>query len=171
MTAGALFDSILKVLRYLGMLGFLGGLAALSAIWAFGPTPKDIDQWRVLIGAARAVFYACMFSGIIILVIAGSLSWWRRRRELHPARWFRFMIALLIIAIPTLHLSARSVALKLYAAMDAPDLARTARLWDKLGLLYFIALLALTLIAALGILKPRLGSKNQSAGDNRSFQD
>ena len=171
MTPASLFDAALKVFRYLGMLGFLGGLAALSAIWAFGPAPKNIDQWRVLIGAARAVFYACMFSGIIILVIAGSLSWWRRRRELHPARWFRFMIILLIIAIPTLHLSARSVALKLYAAIDAGDLIQTARLWNKLGLLYFIALLALITIAALGILKPRLGSAPHSAGDKRSFQD
>ena len=82
-------DAVLKMLRYLGMLGFLGGLAALSAMWAFGPRPATINEWNILIGAMRPIFYACFFSGIVVLAVAGIISWARHRAQLHGARCSR----------------------------------------------------------------------------------
>jgi hypothetical protein len=154
-----MLDSVLKMLRYIGLLGFLGGLAALSAMWAFGPVPETVEQWRLAIGYMRPIFYACFFAGVVILVIAGGLSWWRHRREFHGQWWFRLMIGLLIIAVPTLHLWARSVAMRLYAAVDEAQLDAATMHWNHLGRLYVIGFFVMLLIAGIGIFKPHLGSR------------
>ena len=82
-------DRALRALRSLGLIGLLGGLAALSALWAFGPRPDTIDGWRMLVSAMRAIFYPCVFAGILILVPVGLTLWWRRRFALRGQRWFR----------------------------------------------------------------------------------
>lgn len=158
-------EMLLKLFRYLGLLGFLGGLAALSAMWAFGPVPTDVAEWRILIGAMRPIFYACFFTGIVILVLAGLISWWRHHRDFNRARWFRVMMAAVVIAVPTLHLSARITALRLYAALDEGQLERALELWNQLGRLYAIGFVVMLMIAAIGVFKPRLGqtSTSQSA--------
>jgi hypothetical protein len=158
-------DSFLKMLRYLGMLGFLGGLAAMSAMWAFGPRPSSVNEWNVLIGAMRPIFYACFFSGIVVLALAGGVSWWRHRKQLHGARWFRVMMTMVVIAIPALHLSARYAALSLYAAIENHELERALELWDRLGRLYLIGFLVMLTIAAIGVFKPRFGQKVGTSND------
>lgn len=154
---GGIFEPTLKLLRCLGMLGFLGGLAAMSAMWAFGPVPQTADQWRIVIGIMRPIFYSCFFAGVIVLVIAGSISWWRHRKNLHRTRWFKVMMASLLIAVPALHLSARFTALRLYAAIDDGRLDEALMMWNRLGWLYVIGFVTLMMIAAIGIMKPRFG--------------
>lgn len=157
-----LAESLLKISRFLGMLGFLGGLAALGSMWAFGSPPRTQPQWELFIGLMRPVFFSCVFMGIVILAFAGTMSWWRHRRKLHRSRWFRVMIVLLLIAVPTLHLSARSIAMQLYAAVDANHLDDAARLWNQLGKYFAIGFIVMLAISAIGILKPTLG-QSQSA--------
>jgi hypothetical protein len=156
-------DSVLKMLRYLGMLGFLGGLAAMSAMWAFGPRPASINEWTVLIGAMRPIFYACFFSGIVVLALAGGISWWKHRVQLHGARWFKVMMLMVVIAIPALHLSARYAARSLYAAIDSGELHRALELWDRLGRLYVVGFIVMLAIAAIGVFKPRFGQKTRTS--------
>lgn len=156
-------DSLLKMLRYLGMLGFLGGLAALSAMWAFGPRPTTEGEWRVLIGAMRPIFFACFFTGIVVLAVAGGISWWKHRAQLHSARWFKVMMALVVIAIPALHLSARSAARALYSAIDRGELDQALQLWDRLGWLFVIGFVVMLVIAAIGVFKPRFGQGSGTA--------
>lgn len=155
-------EAALKMLRYLGMLGFLGGLAALSAMWAFGPVPDNVEGWRLLIGLMRPIFFTCSFMGIVLLVIAGSVSWWRHRRELHAARWFRVMLLMLAFAVPALHLSARTTALKLYAAVQSGELNQAAEYWNRLGWLYLVGFVVMLCISAIGVFKPSLKSQRQS---------
>ncbi|MCI0631223.1 MAG: hypothetical protein L0Y44_11290 [Phycisphaerales bacterium] len=162
-TPSSATDRLLRLLRALGLIGFLGGLAALSAMWAFGPIPQNLEQWHLLIGHVRAVFYTCAFTGIIILVITGITSWLRHRRRLHGARWFRLMLVLLLIVVPASHLSARLTALKLYATIDAGRLDEAARIWHTLGLIYVSSLLALLIIAAIAYLRPRLGQRDRGS--------
>jgi hypothetical protein len=150
-------DAALRFLRYFGLIGFLGGLAALSAMWAFGPVPQTLDQWHMMIAHVKAIFFACSFSGIVLLVIVGSISWWRMRRTLHASRWFRVMMGMLLITIPASHISARWMAEKMYEKIDAGQLEQAADLWRRLGWAYVLSLTALLAIAAIGIAKPRLG--------------
>jgi hypothetical protein len=151
------FDLLLRFLRYVGLIGFIGGLAALSAMWAFGPVPSTIEQWHFLIGHAKSIFFACSFTGIVVLAVVGSISWWRHRRILHSQRWFKLTIGLLAVAIPASHFGARFTAEKLYATVDAGELENALMLWNRLGIFYATATIVMLIIASIAIIKPRMG--------------
>src|SRR5262245_27213275 len=152
-----LIDPILRAFRLLGLIGFLGGLAALSALWAFGPTPASIEQWHIKIAEIKAIFFACSFLGIVILIIVGSISWWRHRRVLNRQRWFRLMIGMLLMAIPASHLWARTTAETLYEVVEAGRMDEAAVLWRQLGTAYTVSLAVMLLIVCIATVKPRLG--------------
>jgi prolipoprotein diacylglyceryltransferase len=148
------FDRTLRLLRALGLSGVLGGLGALSAMWAFGASPETVAEWRLLVGAMRSVFYACVFSGILILVPVGSLLWWRRRAALRGQRWFRALMLVLLVTIPGLHIGARLTSIALRKAVNAGDVARAAELWDRLGWLFFIALIVFLIASWIATARP-----------------
>lgn len=151
------FDLLLRFLRYLGLIGFIGGLASLSAMWAFGPVPQTIEQWHFLIAHAKSIFFACSFTGIVILAVVGAVSWWRHSRVLHRQRWFKLTIGLLALAIPASHFGARYTAEKLYETVDAGKLHEALVLWNRLGVTYLTATIVMLLIASIAIIKPRMG--------------
>ena len=151
------FDVLLRFLRYLGLIGFIGGLAALSAMWAFGPVPNSIEQWQFLIAHVKAIFFTCAFTGIVILAVVGSISWWRHRKVLHGQRWFKLTIGMLAIAIPASHFGARYTAEKLYELVDAGKLEEALLMWNRLGTAYVISTIVMLTIAAIAIIRPRLG--------------
>lgn len=153
-------DNALRLVRFLGLIGFLGGLAALASLWAFGPRPTEADEWHMLIRAMRSIFYPCVFCGIILLVISGLSIWWRRRKALHGLRWFRVMMAMTFIAVPTLHLSARFTMLKLDAMVRQSHLEDAATLWNRLGMLYVVATAVFLAVSIIGMLKPRFGQSD-----------
>lgn len=150
-------DHTLRLLRALGLAGVLGGLGALSAMWAFAQTPENLGEWRLLVSAMRGVFYACVFSGIGILVPVGTILWWRRRAALHGQRWFRVLMLILLLTIPGLHIGARLTSMALRKAVDAGDLTRAADLWNRLGWLFFIAFIVFLLAAWIATARPRFG--------------
>jgi hypothetical protein len=154
-------DRLLRALRSLGLIGVLGGLAALGALWAFGPQPDTIDGWRVLVSAMRAIFYPCVFTGILILVPVGLTLWWRRRAALRGQRWFRVMAVILSISIPALHISARLTSHALRTAVDAGDGVRANVLWNRLGWLFASAFVVLLIAAWIAVTKPRMGQRNR----------
>jgi hypothetical protein len=152
-------DALLKLGRYIGLMGFLGGLAALAAMWFLGRAPQNASEWNMLVELTRAVFLRCMFAGIVVLAVIGSLSWWRHRRRFHRARWFRIMMVALLIAIPSLHLWARFTMLKIRDAVETNNLDAAAELWSRMGTAYLISLIIILAIAAVGIIKPSLGQR------------
>jgi putative copper export protein len=152
-------DVALRIVRFVGLIGFLGGLAALASLWFFGPRPVDADQWHMLILAMRSVFYPCVFAGIVLLIISGTSIWWRRRKDLHGLRWFRVMMVMIVLAVPALHLSARFTMLRLHAMVEAADLEKAAQLWDRLGMLYCVAVVVFLVVSIIGMVKPRLGQR------------
>lgn len=154
--SGAL-DPALRVLLRIGLIGFLGGFAALGSMWAFGSMPDDAAQWKLCISLMRAVFYSCVFAGVVVIAVSGGVLWWRQRRALHAARWFRIMMPLVVLAIPAFHVLGRVTALRLYDAVDEHRLGDAAALWNTLGVTYVSAFLVLTALATIGWIKPRLG--------------
>jgi hypothetical protein len=86
--------------------------------------------------------------------------WWRRRAALRGRRWVRLMIALLVPAIPALHISARLTSNALRAAVDAGDVARAATLWDRLGWLFLAGFVVMLAAAFIATAKPRLGQRD-----------
>jgi hypothetical protein len=153
-------DRLLRMLRSLGLIGLLGGLAALTALWAFGPRPDTPAGWRMLVSGMRAIFYPCGFAGILILVPVGFTLWWRRRNTLRGQRWFRVMAAILVIAIPALHISARVTSLALRTAIDAGDVIGANVLWNRLGWLFASALVVMLVAAWIAVTRPRLGQRD-----------
>ena len=153
-------DHTLRLLRALGLAGVLGGLGALSAMWAFTTVPDDAGQWRILVDAMRAVFYACVFSGILILIPVGGILWWRRRAALHGQRWFRALMLMLLVTIPGLHISARLTSIALRHAVEAGESARAATLWNRLGWLFVCAFVVLLIAAWIATARPRLGQRD-----------
>jgi hypothetical protein len=147
-------DRGLRIARFVGLMGFLGGAAALSGLTWLGPAPRSQEQWALLIHAMRAIFYPCMFSGIVILIVVGAAMWWRGRWSLNRQPWFRAMMAMIVIFVPTLHLFARSSMLAMRAAVNASDLERAAVMWDRLAWAFLLATVVFTIVAAIGIAKP-----------------
>lgn len=158
------FDQILRLLRALGLAGVLGGLGALSAMWAFGERPANISDWRVLVSAMRAVFYACVFTGILILVPVGCMLWWRRRAALRGQRWFHGLLLILVLTIPGLHIGARLTSVALRKSVDAGQAAESAVLWDRLGWLFFLALTVFLIASWIATARPRMGQRESVSG-------
>jgi hypothetical protein len=154
-------DALLKLGRYIGLVGLLGGLGALTAMWWYGPAPEGPAQWHLLLNLTRAVFIRCMFAGIIILAVIGSMSWWRHRKQFHGQRWFKVMMISVLITIPALHLWARWTMLKIRAAVEAGDFTAAAALGDTMAVAYTISLIILLVIAAVGIIKPGFGQARE----------
>jgi hypothetical protein len=153
-------DKALRVARFVGLIGFLGGAASLASFTWLGPEPQNAEQWHMLIHAMRAMFYPTMFGGIVILIIVGGTMWWRRRKSLNPQRWFRLMMVLVAIFVPTLHLLARSSMLAMDKSVNEGDLASAAQMWDRLAWAYLVAVVVFTFVSAIGIIKPRLGASS-----------
>jgi hypothetical protein len=153
-------DQALRLLRALGLAGVLGGLGALSAMWAFSEAPANFSDWRVLVSAMRAVFYACVFTGILILVPVGCALWWRRRAALRGQRWFRALMLILLLTIPGLHISARLTSTALRKSVEAGEAAESARLWDRLGWLFFIALIVFLIASWIATARPVMGQND-----------
>ena len=159
---GSRVDQTLRLLRSLGMAGVLGGLGALVAMWAFSPEPTNGGEWRLLVTTMRSVFYACVFTGILILVPVGSILWRRRRKTLHGRRWFRTLLVILLVTIPGLHIGARLTSIALRKAVEANDATRAAELWNRLGWLFLIALLVFLVASWIATARPRLGQHDMT---------
>jgi hypothetical protein len=144
----------LRIARFIGLVGFLGGAAALTAFTWLGPRPVNREQWEMLIHAMRAIFFPCMFGGIVVLIIVGGIMWWRRRFALNRQVWFRVMMGLIIVFVPALHLFARSSMLTMRAAVEMNDLHRASIMWERLAWAYLLATIVFVIVAAIGIAKP-----------------
>jgi hypothetical protein len=155
-------DHWLRLLRALGLAGVLGGLGALSAMWAFTHVPANQSEWHVLVSAMRAVFYSCVFAGILILVPVGTMLWWRRRAALRGQRWFHLLMVVLILTIPAIHISARLTSIALRHAVNEGDLVRTAMLWDRLGVLFLAGFIVLLIASWIATARPRLGQQRET---------
>lgn len=152
-----MLDRWLVFLRVLGLSGVLGGLAALVAFMQVSETRNDQAHWHTMVHAMRAIFYSTVFAGILILVPVGAILWRRHRASLHGRRWFRIMMAVLVIAIPALHISARLTSLALQHAVETADFAKAGALWSRLDHLFVAALVVFAGVTLMAQLKPRLG--------------
>jgi len=143
--------------KNLGLLGFLGGMAAIASMRWFGPAPADAAQWKLLIGLMRAVFFPCVFAGVIVVVLCGVLLFARLWRQFLAMRWFRVKLVVLLVALPALHLWSRTRVREWYALVDANRLDEALAAWHDVGLRFTVALAVLLPVAALAKVKPRLG--------------
>jgi hypothetical protein len=150
-------DRWLVFLRVLGLSGVLGGLAALVAFMQVSETRNDQAHWHTMVDAMRAIFYSTVFAGILILVPVGAILWRRHRASLHGRRWFRLMMAVLVVAIPALHISARLTSHALTSAVEAADFARAEALWSRLDSLFIAAFIVFAGVTLVAQIKPRLG--------------
>ncbi|MBT8485942.1 MAG: hypothetical protein KJO43_10205 [Phycisphaerae bacterium] len=148
---------VLLLLKFAGLCGLLGGLAALSALGWIGPEPDTLEGWKILRSVVRSVFWPCVFTGVVVTVLAGIALWIRHPRVFLRTRWFRLKAGGLVVALPALHFFARGRVEAWYAAIEAGDLAGAASGWRAVTIAFTVALVTLAVIAAVGRTKPRLG--------------
>lgn len=147
----------LLLLKYLGLVGFLGGLAALAAMGWLVPEPDSMVGWTTLRAAVRAVFFPCLFAGLVVTIVAGLALYLQHPRIFAAQRWFRLKVVLLAVSIPVLHFWTRGRMLDVDAALAAEDLPAIADAWRRVSIAFAVGFFAMLPIGAIGRIKPRLG--------------
>jgi len=149
---------LLLFVKYLGLIGALGGLGALSALVVFAPEPQSIEEWVVLRAAMRAIFWPCVFGGLMTTIAAGLILLFRQPRVFFPLRWFRVKVVALLVVVPSLHVSARSRVHRLDEAIAAERLEELSLRWAETGRVLLFAFVAMIIVAAIARFKPRFGT-------------
>ena len=147
------------LVKHAGLFLHLGGLGALGAIGLLAPAPASVGEWMLLKGVMRAVFWPCVFGGLVIVIAAGLALFSRHPRHFLATRWFRAKLAILAVLIPTLHVWARGRVQAFYAAIETHRLDALPGMWRDVTIAFIVALLAMALVAALARTKPRLGER------------
>lgn len=149
--------SALLAAKLIGLTAFLGSLMALTALGILGPRPTSIEGWTVLRDAMRAIFWPCLFGGLVLTVLAGLGLWLRARKVFLRQRWFQLKLVAFVLVVPILHIRARGRVQEFYAAIDEGRLDALDALWTSVTWGYAIALIVMLGLAAVGRAKPRLG--------------
>ena len=153
--------------KFVGLAGLFGGLASLAAIGLLGPVPESPEGWRLLRGLMRAIFWPCVFGGILVTIMAGICLWLRHPVVFSRQRWFRLKVVLLAVCIPSLHLMARGRVQAFYDAIDDGNLEVLAGMWRGVTWAWVVAFVVLLLVAMVGRIKPRLGQNREGRGGPR----
>lgn len=146
-------------LKLAGLGLFFGGVAALVAIGALGPEPVDAAGWVQLRGVMRAVFWPCVFGGLVVAIAAGLALFAHHPRVFARTRWFRLKFVLLLVCLPSLHLGARSRVTAFYAAIETEALPELPARQDHVTIAFALAFVVMAAIAMIGKFKPRLGEE------------
>lgn len=157
--------------KSVGLLGFVGGMGALAALTHLAPEPQTQDEWKLLVGAMRSIFFPCVFCGLLVLVVFSLLLFSRHWREFSRMRWLRVKFVLLAISLPSLHFWARGGVMELYEAVGAEDMSRASELWQETSTRFLVAFIVLLIIAGIAKFKPRLKQPIAPARRNKSATD
>jgi hypothetical protein len=145
---------VLLALKHLGLTAFLGGLAALCALGLVGPRPTDAAGWAMLRDVTRAIFWPCVFAGVVTSVLTGIALWALQPRAFLRQRWFRVKAALLVVLLPALHLTARGRVTAFYDAVERADLDAIPALHRHVTWCFAAALVLMLAVAWIGRARP-----------------
>jgi len=157
----------LILVKFLGLVGFFGGLGALAALGLRCPAPDDQAGWLLLRAAMRAIFWPCVFGGLMVTVGAGIALWLQHPRVFLRMRWFRLKALLLLILLPLLHLRSRRGVQGFYDAIEAGRLEELPERWGGVTRGFLVAFVVMFVVAMIGRYKPRLGQRYGTAGGAR----
>jgi len=140
----------------------LGGFTAVEALIrsASLETPAD---WRTLVDTVGRIFRFAIVPGVLGVLLFGALLWWQHPKVFWQQRWFKVKLAALVVALPALHLSARSTLEKVRHEIDGGSPEGPTGLLDFFALHVEVAIVALVAVIVLGRVKPRLGRKPEAA--------
>ncbi len=143
--------------KFIGLTGFLGGLTSLGAMGIVGPTPSTQEGWELLRALSRAIFFPCVFCGLVLAVLAGACLFGRQATVYFKLRWFRVKLVALTIFIPGCHLWVRGHVTRMYDAIEDGRLADAAASYQVVSIAYLVSAGIFILIALVSRHKPRLG--------------
>jgi hypothetical protein len=149
---------LLLLVKYLGLTGAVGGLGALSALVAFAPEPQTLEGWVVLRAAMRAIFWPCVFGGLMVTIATGLILLFRQPKVFIGLRWFRVKLVAILVVVPTLHVTARSRVHRFDEALVAERLEELSTRWAETGRIFLVAFVAMLIVGAIGRFKPRFGT-------------
>jgi hypothetical protein len=131
---------LLAAALWVGLALFIGGLALLTIWWMVAPHPDTAARWNEMISRVRLVFFLTVFAGVVIGLGPAVAAVWRGRARLRQPGWFRWIVLLMAIAMPALHLYGRSRMLALRDALASENLAQLPARWNDVGTAFTIAL-------------------------------
>lgn len=154
---------------------FFGGVVAVLLIWTRGRFADDPAAGRWQVQAVSLLFRWLLIPSLGTTILLGLLLFLQHPRVFWHMRWFKLKAAILLVALPSLHLTMRPLLIKLKAAaLTAPsspvaqsELAEASRQFS-IGLV--VVVIGTALLIFIGRYKPRLGQPytRTLAGDSSS---
>ena len=154
---------------------FFGGTVAVMLIWTRGRFADDPLAGRWQVQAVSLLFRWLLIPSLGTTILLGVLLFLQHPRVFWHMRWFKLKAAILLVALPSLHLTMRPLLIKLKAAaLAAPsspiaqgELAAASRQFST-GLV--VVVIGTALLIMIGRYKPRLGQPytRTIAGDSSS---
>lgn len=142
--------------KLLGVAVFLGGLIALACYCLLIEAPvEDPAAWIIIRRSIAAIFWPCVFGGLVLTVLAGAALLMQMPRIFWRQRWFRVKVIALIVIIPACHLWARSHMLAFDAALADGRLDSLPDHLRMLGVIFAITAVLFFAVTVIGRIKPR----------------
>jgi len=158
--------------KVIGVAMYLGGMTAAVAIVCC-VSPESAGQWTQLADTLRAVFVFAAVPGLLVAIVCGVVLSRMHGGVLWRMRWLRVKMAVLVVAVPVLHLWVSGIVAEIRTAAmsDTPDTLDAASLDGHLQMLRLALILATVITAAVVVLgrhKPRLGQPIQTLAQQRA---
>jgi len=156
----------LLIPKILSLCALLGGFLA-AAVLLHASHPTTHAQWASLIATISTIFTRLIVPAVFCVVLSGILLYFQHPKVFLKMRWFQVKVVLLILLLPPLHLTGRSLIHKARKALAVDDLDRVAELMQYFTITADLAILALVIVIVIGRLKPRLGQRPKTLAEQR----
>jgi hypothetical protein len=145
--------------KLLGVAAFAGGLATVLLGVFLTASPTAPAGWRQEAELISRIYMRLIVPGLVVAATFGMLLAASIWRVMVRMRWFVVKMALVVVAVPALHVFMRSRLTALHAllAEPIPDLGDAAALRGQLLLGTSVAIAFAVATIILGRVKPRLG--------------
>lgn len=143
--------------KVLFVAGLFGGLLTLVGVLLRPVSPATPEAWRMRSDLVQLTFTRVVIPCSTLAVLAGIVLLVMHGRVLLRMRWLIVKLAVTVLALPAGHLFLRFAMRRLQEAIATGSVEQAQQLMWQLRAGTAGVLLAVSVIAVLGRLKPRLG--------------
>jgi len=148
----------LLIPKVLAVAALFGGFLSAS-VTLHTADPGTPEQWTQLIQTVSHLFLRLIVPAVLSVIVLGLALLLQHPRVFLTRRWVQVKLLMLIVSLPTLHLTARGLLEQARRALENGQLDHTAQFMGRFTLVVDLAVVALACVIFLGRYKPRLGQK------------
>ncbi len=153
--------------KLLSVAALFGGFLAASVLMHTSD-PQTLDQWASLIDSIHALFTRLIVPAVFSVIVFGLLLLGMHWRAFLAMRWVKVKLITLVVVLPPLHLTGRSLIGQARIALAQGELDRVAELMGRFTLTLDLAVLAVALVIGFSRHKPRLGQRPKTLAEQRA---